>query len=189
MKDAKTITCFFRKLSSTLKIVFSFVSAKKSPSKKASTFGGGCGRCCSGRCCGRLVITWATEKTSSKKASTLGGRGGGGSRRRGRGRLVVAGTTEEATSQQTTTLGGGGCCGGGAGGRRREEEGEQGLEKAEFLLVRCWGRCRSCCAKQTSDAIKDGPWFRSGGDAKHLLDLSDQDSHRNVSNEAPVLHL
>merc|ERR550532_1598995 len=114
MKDAKTITCFFRKLSSTLKIVFSFVSAKKSPSKKASTFGGGCGRCCSGRCCGRLVITWATEKTSS---------------------------------QQTTTLGGGGCCGGGAGGRRREEEGEQGLEKAEFLLVRCWGRCRSCCAK------------------------------------------
>ena len=62
----KQLHVLFRKLSSTLKIVFSFVSAKKSPSKKASTFGGGCGRCCRGRCCGRLVIAWATEKTSLK---------------------------------------------------------------------------------------------------------------------------
>ena len=36
---------------------------------------------------------------------------------------------------------------------------------------------------------KDGPRLWSGGNAKHLLDLSNQDSHRNVTNEAPVLHL
>ena len=40
------------------------LSAKKSPSKKTSTFGGGCGRCCRGGCCGGLVIAWTTQKTS-----------------------------------------------------------------------------------------------------------------------------
>ena len=62
----KHLHVFFQKLSSTLQIVFSFVSAKKPPSKKASTFGGGCRWCCCGRCCCRLVIAWATQKTSLK---------------------------------------------------------------------------------------------------------------------------
>ena len=36
---------------------------------------------------------------------------------------------------------------------------------------------------------KDRPRFWSGGYAKHLLDFSNQDAHRNVTNKAPVFHL